>query len=268
MEIVEIDGLKVAMLRGGRGPIGLLFIHGIRNASWVWNPTLDLLDPERFSWMAFDLPGCGESDDPVDWSGATVSATAVLVNALAGRCFDSMPVLIGHSLGAAIAVEATLSFGCATAVVLVAPSPLGGLSVALDQVLSGAFAAESDVEALGRAAFSTQPSEADFQRLVRTVVSARRAHTEGALRSVHGLDLRSKLLDLDVPSMVLGGDEDRHVSPREMYLTASALRRPKVQIWTGVGHVPHWERPDEFSNLVSQFAAAASGPGKEPGLNN
>lgn len=255
MQRIVVDGRQVAFARGGSGQIELLFVHGIRNAAWVWNPTTSRLDPDRFRWLAFDLPGCGESETPPAWSGCTVQDNAALLLAIADRCCEQPPVLVGHSLGGAIVTQAALDRpGSVAGTVLVAPAPLDGLAIALDELLAGAFAAESDVEDLGRSAFSVEPSAEDFARLVDTVRMARPAHIEGALRSIHALSMRGRLRELPGPSLVIGGDEDRHVSPRETYLTAAALRHPKVQIWSGVGHVPHWEKPDEFADLIARFA--------------
>ena len=156
--MIEIDDVTIALKQGGSGPIGLLFIHGIRNAAWVWDPTLERLDSDRFSWLAIDLPGCGESGNPSDWSGCTVAANGALVQAIVEQRFENAPIMIGHSLGAAIALEAALTREATSGVVLVAPAPLAGVDVPLDQLLAGAFASENDVEQLGRAAFSSQPS--------------------------------------------------------------------------------------------------------------
>lgn len=74
------------LCEGGSGPVELVFVHGIRNAAWVWQPVLDRLDPDQFRWLAFDLPGCGNSDTPPGWEGCTVQGNAALLVGIVDSC--------------------------------------------------------------------------------------------------------------------------------------------------------------------------------------
>ena len=69
----------------------------------------------------------------------------------------------------------------------------------------------------------------------------------------------SRLQDLDrlggvtTPTLVVGGDRDRHVPLRFTLQTAAAIPRCAVQIYHDVGHVPFWEIPDEFVTLLDHY---------------
>ena len=71
---VEINGLRIAYQRMGDGP-AVILLHGFTQDSRVWAPQLaDLSD--RFTLVAWDAPGAGQSDDPPstygigDWADA------------------------------------------------------------------------------------------------------------------------------------------------------------------------------------------------------
>jgi len=71
---VELNGLRIAYRREGRGP-AVVLLHGFIQDSRVWAPQLaDLSD--RFTVIAWDAPGAGQSSDPPptyaisDWADA------------------------------------------------------------------------------------------------------------------------------------------------------------------------------------------------------
>jgi pimeloyl-ACP methyl ester carboxylesterase len=104
---LELEGRKVYAATGGRSfdrrKPSLLFIHGAGQDHTVWQ-----LPARYFAWhgyaaIALDLPGHGRSDGPPLQS---IAAAASWI----GRVMDCLGLgaaaLIGHSMGAAIAIEA------------------------------------------------------------------------------------------------------------------------------------------------------------------
>ena len=61
MDRVEVDGLGIALRRTGSGP-PVLLLHGAFSDSRDWISQLDAFGSE-FTVMAWDAPGCGQSDD-------------------------------------------------------------------------------------------------------------------------------------------------------------------------------------------------------------
>ena len=60
----EIDGLKLHYLTAGHGP-SVILLHGYAETSLMWRPIMPLL-AERFTVIAPDLPGIGDSAIPAD----------------------------------------------------------------------------------------------------------------------------------------------------------------------------------------------------------
>ena len=60
----EIDGIKLHYMTAGQGT-PLILLHGYAETSLMWKPIIPVL-AERFTVIAPDLPGIGDSDIPAD----------------------------------------------------------------------------------------------------------------------------------------------------------------------------------------------------------
>jgi pimeloyl-ACP methyl ester carboxylesterase len=102
MEQIEVEGLRVAYERVGKGPALVLLHGGFGISSSMWRRQLAGLSDE-FTVVAWDAPGCGHSSDPPEVFGASVYADclAAFTEALGlGR-----PHVLGLSFGAVLALE-------------------------------------------------------------------------------------------------------------------------------------------------------------------
>jgi len=86
----------------GSGSPALLFIHGWSCKRTYWNPQLEYFS-NNHTVMAIDLPGYGDS--ATDNANNTISGHAQNVIS-AAKTLPSPVVLVGHSMGGAIALEA------------------------------------------------------------------------------------------------------------------------------------------------------------------
>ncbi len=62
--VAKIEGKKLHYLTAGQGP-ALIFLHGYTQTSRMWRPLIDKLK-DKFTVIAPDLPGIGDSDIPKD----------------------------------------------------------------------------------------------------------------------------------------------------------------------------------------------------------
>ena len=60
--VAKIAGKKLHYLTAGQGP-ALILLHGYTQTSGMWRPLIDELK-DRFTIIAPDLPGIGDSDIP------------------------------------------------------------------------------------------------------------------------------------------------------------------------------------------------------------
>ena len=96
------DKLALPATESGKGPQPVVLVHGWTCNRRHWQSLLDS-PPQGTRLIAVDLPGHGEAQE-LPLSSWTVKAQAqALVSALAD--IDN-PVLVGHSMGGAVVLEA------------------------------------------------------------------------------------------------------------------------------------------------------------------
>jgi pimeloyl-ACP methyl ester carboxylesterase len=66
-------------------------------------------------------------------------------------------------------------------------------------------------------------------------------------------DQRDRAQEIDVPSLVLCGSEDK-ITPAELSNElVDLIPDARMQIIAGAGHISNAERPDEFNRIVGEF---------------
>ena len=63
-----------------------------------------------------------------------------------------------------------------------------------------------------------------------------------------------------IPVCIIWGKEDKVVPVEAARYLHSKLPRSSLVLLENVGHVPHWERPEEFNNTVLRFLGLSSSP--------
>ena len=104
----------------------LLFVHGTGHAAWCWDQNfLPFFADLGFSAHAVSLRGHGKSDgrEKLKWTSIADYVDDVHN---AASSLDQPPVLLGHSLGALVALKYLENYS-APAAVLIAPSPSEGM---------------------------------------------------------------------------------------------------------------------------------------------
>jgi pimeloyl-ACP methyl ester carboxylesterase len=102
----EIDGLKLHYLTAGHGP-SVILLHGYAENSLMWRPILPLL-AERFTVIAPDLPGIGDSAIPTD--GLDMKTAAIRMHALARSLGVGKARVVGHDIGLMVAYAYAAQF--------------------------------------------------------------------------------------------------------------------------------------------------------------
>ncbi len=102
MDVIEIDGLRVAYERVGDGP-PLILLHGyVGDGPATWRRQLDELS-DGFTVVAWDAPGAGQSSDPSESFGMAGYADC-LAGFVKGLALGT-PHVVGLSFGGAVAIE-------------------------------------------------------------------------------------------------------------------------------------------------------------------
>jgi pimeloyl-ACP methyl ester carboxylesterase len=95
----EIDGVVLHYLTAGQGP-ALVLLHGYAETSLMWRPIIPLL-AERFTVIAPDLPGIGDSAIPPD--GLDMKTAALRIHAFARSLGVQKAEVVSHDIGLMVA---------------------------------------------------------------------------------------------------------------------------------------------------------------------
>src|ERR1700747_3119188 len=108
--VTKIEAKKVHYLTVGQGP-ALILLHGYTQTSRMWRPLIDKLK-DKFTVIAPDLPGIGDSDIPKD--GADMKTAALRIHALAKSIGATNARVVGHDIGLMVAYAYAAQFSAET----------------------------------------------------------------------------------------------------------------------------------------------------------
>lgn len=269
MKFLEADGLNLAYVEEGppEAP-AVLLLHGWASSARMWRSTQSAL-ASTFRTLALDLPGHGASSKP-SWEWYTMAAFISAVRAVCRRLGLPQVCLVGHSMGGTIALElAAGNDPAVTGLVLVNP------------LISGQFAQLArpiretwmrPVVGVTRrvwpvaARLLTRPPAVMRARLPDHVVRNQEDLGQttadsalGSIRAVLAWDVRDRLDSVRAPTLVVLGDSDRTVPPKEGMIAADRIRGARV-VHLPAGHHPPDETPDAFQAALAAFLGPIYSP--------
>lgn len=265
-----LDGVDLHYLIAGQGP-AVILLHGYAETSRMWQPILPQL-AERFTVIAPDLPGIGESAIPAD--GLDVTTAALRMRALARSVGVDEAEVVGHDIGLMVAYAYAAQFPTEVKKLVVMDAFLPGV---------GDWRAVYDDPGFWHFRFNGPTPEAlvqgreriyfehfwnDFAAdKTRSIPEADRvAYTAayarpGRMRAGWGYFVafpqtakdfaRLSRSELTMPVLVIGGEKaSGAVLAQQMKLVASDL---KIVVLKDTGHWLMEERPRETTDALLQF---------------
>lgn len=260
MKRLKVNGASIAYEERGRGD-PVILLHGWNATSKQWLHNLKALG-QRHRVIAPDLPGHGESEEgDFDYD---LDGMAGFLESFRKTLRLPPFHLVGHSLGGCIALRYAAVRPDAVRKLVLISTPTRSASIGLRAHLPGLPRLISATyryrnEAMLKWAFYRGLYEPEHQDLefVRANVRAAMKSSRGALAAmagmVKGLDLTDELRAFGKPALIVFGDKDRSVNPREALRQRQELANPYLAIINGCGHCPHCERPDLFNAILAEF---------------
>lgn len=256
----QSSGVRIAWERRGSGP-PLLLIHGLGYGRWGWEPVVDEL-AEAHEVVLFDNRGVGESDAPLGpYSARMLAEDAVSVLDAAGL---ERAHVLGTSLGGMVALQLALDrpervdrlvLACTTpggersapmpeqTVRLIQESPALPREVAMRRGVENALAPGADPGVIERI---MEHRVATAQPLAAWLAQASAGMS---------FDVWSRVGEIAAPTLVLTGDLDVVVDPRNSELLAAMIPGARLEVFPGTGHLFFWEAPERFVQVVKEFLA-------------
>lgn len=233
----------------GAGGLPVLFAHSFAGDCSHWGPTLEHLKPQR-RVVAFDFSGHGRS--PGGLGGYTIAELAKDIGAVADAQQIDAFVLVGHSLGAAVAAEyAGTHPERVKALVLVDPPPAPGAIPAgqLEQLHAAVAKDPNPVieQFWNQQAFIDTRDEVKQRLLAGLRSMTRRAAAELTDASLD-YDARHALSRYPGPKFAIV--TARNDDPLSLHNAVPGFRHVVIR---GTGHWIHLDKPDEFHKTLDGF---------------
>ncbi len=263
-----VDGTRLRMIDTGSGT-PVVFIHGFAASLYGWRKTLTPVLDAGYRVIAFDNRGFGFSDKPAPTVEGeklyTNAAYARLVVALLDSLHLSSAVLVGHSMGGAIAGEVALRYpDRVRGLVLI---DAAGFGVRWPAALTvGRLPGAGDVAGALRNRWTTgqvlrstygDPSkvtEEDVDQYYAPVADAGYPLAlRGVLRQFRFDTLIGRLGAVAAPTLVIWGGADRWIPVRDGTRLVTELPRGAFTVLPGVGHAAAEEDPDDVNRLLVSF---------------
>jgi pimeloyl-ACP methyl ester carboxylesterase len=102
----KVNGANLHYLTAGHGTL-LILLHGYAETSLMWKPIIPTL-AKRFTVIAPDLPGIGDSDIPAD--GLDMKSAAIRIHDLAKSLGVQKAEVVGHDIGLMVAYAYAAQF--------------------------------------------------------------------------------------------------------------------------------------------------------------
>jgi len=104
----DVDGIKIHYLTAGHGP-AVILLHGYTQTSRMWRPLIPKLT-DKFTVIAPDLPGIGDSAIPKNEAGLDMKTAAIRIHGLAKSLGIGKARVVGHDIGLMVAYAYAAQF--------------------------------------------------------------------------------------------------------------------------------------------------------------
>jgi 3-oxoadipate enol-lactonase len=261
--IALLDHIEIGYDEGGTG-VPVVFVHGFPHDRSLWTPQLQGLTVQA-RCFAVDLRGFGETTASPPYS---VDQYADDLAGFMDVLHIERAVIAGLSMGGYVAFAMWRRHAHRVRGMVLANTKAGAdsnearekrkanMTVAREQG-SGAIADAMITGMLGK---TTRAKRPDIINTVHRMMSS--APVEGIVGALQAMmdrpDSSGTLGTIDVPTMVVTGDEDAIIPNEEARVLHAGIRGSSLEVNTGAGHLSNLERPAAFNHVLTEFLARLS----------
>jgi pimeloyl-ACP methyl ester carboxylesterase len=258
--IALVDDIEIGYDDAGSGT-PLVLIHGFPHDRTLWSPQLHgLIDRARC--VAVDLRGFGTSSAAPPWN---MDRFADDIAALMDVLRIPRAVVGGLSMGGYVALAFWRRHRDRVRGLILAntraaadsPEAREKRSAMIELARERGVAAVVDAMLPGMVGKTTREKNPDVVEVVREMMVS--ASSDGVIGGLEAMrerpDSTGTLATIDVPVLVVTGDEDALIPVSDARALHAAIGGSRLEVIAGAGHLSNLERPAAFNHVVSEFLA-------------
>ena len=227
----------------------IILIHGAGGHHLYWPPQVRRLHGQRV--FALDLPGHGDS------SGIAHSRVEDYTDAVVAFMRElrlNSAVLVGHSLGGAIAIDAALRHSRQVlGLGLVGTGARLGVDAALLRSASQDDTFHTTISLLGKRSFGAGAPPRLKELALKRMSEMRSAVLFDDLTACNEFDRMDQLGQINVRTIILCGAEDQMTPVAYSRYLNERIAGSTFQVFPDAGHMLMLERPAEVADVLGQF---------------
>ena len=227
----------------------VLLIHGAGGNHLFWPPEVRRLVGYRV--YALDLPGHGKSDGIGQQSIPDYTKSILAFMDAVGI---SRALMVGHSMGGAIALDMALNHaGRVAGLCLVASGARLRVAPVFLENAGNATTSPQIIQAIKDFAYSPQTDMRVKDLAASRMVETRPAVLRGDFLACDTFDVRERLGEIGVPTLILVGSDDQMTPLAFSTYMAGKIPGAQMQRIENAGHMLMLEKPREVAHALSGF---------------
>lgn len=240
----------------------VLFLHAFPLDHTMWAPQTSAL-AVHCRCLTMDARGMGASSGGGPFS---VDRYADDVIAVLDAARVKRAVIVGLSMGGYVAFALWRRYRARVRALVFADSRAGADSddmrarrrALITLARAQGSEAVAETQAPGLVGKTTRAKQPEILEVVRRAMSLQ--PVEGVVGALEALmsrpDSTPTLATIDVPTMVIVGDEDSVTTPKESRAMHRAIRASRMEVIAQAGHLSNLERPAAFNAVLVEFLAS------------
>jgi pimeloyl-ACP methyl ester carboxylesterase len=264
----SIIGKKINFVKVGNGP-PIIFIHGWTNDWEGWIPVIPYLQ-SKFSVYLVDLPGFGHSDDLLNHN---VEAAAKYLSLFIKKEIKKKTTVVGVSMGSFVATDMGIQspqiidkviltgpvinndghhlFAKFFHIFLILMNTNSITQTVIKRIVETRAAAYFFGKYLNMYRF--QKDIVDEYGMVGKQLVRKKVYLEMGI-SATNYDLKTRLKEIRVPTLLIVGDRDRYADIKHIKSKVLPINKLlKMKIIKDAGHVTPWEETEDVCRLITTF---------------